>query len=79
MSNLDSTVQDVFKKVFRLEVVPEDASPITIDDWDSINHLVLMLELESALGISINTQDYAEMVSYRAILEILRERGVGND
>ncbi len=76
MSPLELAVQDVFKKVFRLEAVPEDASPMTLDDWDSINHLVLMLELESALGISIDTEAYAEMVSYRAILEALHRRGL---
>ncbi len=79
MTKLESVVQGVFQRVFRLDMVPEDASPATVEGWDSLNHLVLMLELESAIGISINTQDYAEMISYRAIVEILQERGIAKE
>lgn len=76
-NELEEVVQDAFRLVFHLDVVPEDASPATIEGWDSLNHINLMVGLESALGIYISTQEYAEMISYRAIVEILQERGVG--
>jgi acyl carrier protein len=74
---LEKVVQDVFCLVFHLDVVSEDASPATIEEWDSLSHIGLMLELESALGIYISTQEYVEMISYRAIIEILQQRGMG--
>jgi acyl carrier protein len=77
-SSIEERLQSVFRRVFRLDVVPEDASPATIEEWDSLNHINLILELELAFGININTQEYAEMISYRAIVEILQERGVGS-
>jgi acyl carrier protein len=77
-SSIEERLQSVFRRVFRLDVVPEDASPATIEEWDSLNHINLILELELAFGININTQEYAVMISYRAIVEILQERGVGS-
>jgi acyl carrier protein len=76
-TELEERLQSVFRRVFRLDVVPEDASPGTIEDWDSLNHINLILEIELSFGINIDIREYAEMISYRAIVEILQERWVG--
>jgi acyl carrier protein len=78
-NELEELVQNAFRRVFRLDVIPENASPATLEGWDSLNHINLMLELETTLGIGISTQEYAEMISYRAIIEILHERGLVQD
>ncbi len=66
------------RQVFRLEEVSDDASPETVAEWDSLNHINLMLELEGKLGISIAAQEYAELLSFGAILEAVSGR-VGTD
>lgn len=78
IDKLEERVQDVFRQVFRMDVIPLDASPITIEGWDSLAHLNLMLELETSLGISINTQEYAEMISYSSIIDILSNKYITN-
>lgn len=78
MNELEEIVQGAFRRVFRLDAIPKDASPASIKEWDSLNHLNLMLELESALGIEISIQQYPEMTSYQAIVEILVTLGVAN-
>jgi len=71
---LETAVRGAFRQVFRLETVPDDASPANIPNWDSLNHLNLMFALEAALGIEITTQEYADMLTYNMIVEILSER-----
>ena len=70
----EELVRQAMRQVFRLEEVPDDASPETVAEWDSLNHINLMLELEGTLGISIPAPEYAELVSFRAILEAVRAR-----
>ena len=74
----EELVRQAMRQVFRLEEVPADASPETVPEWDSLNHINLMLELEGTLGISIPAQEYAELVSFQAILQAVGER-VGAD
>ncbi len=50
-----------------LEDVPEDASPETLPEWDSMKHLELMMAIEAAYGIRINT---AAMLTLNSIDEI---------
>ena len=77
VEELEEIVRGAFQQVFRLDAVPPDTSPDTFEEWDSLNHINLMLELEARLGININTREYAEMISYQAIVENLRNRVEG--
>jgi acyl carrier protein len=53
--------------------IRDDASPETLEDWDSLRHLELMLELEMAFGVRIPTDRVPELLSVDAIEEAMRE------
>jgi acyl carrier protein len=76
-NDLNGEVQAIFQKVFRTPELRDDDSPESIDGWDSLGHLMLVIELEARFGISISTREVAEMVSVRNVKEILCDHGVG--
>ncbi len=59
-----------------IEEVNDDGSPDTIETWDSLSHLNLVLSLEEEFGVSLSPEDVMEMLSVQLIRTILAERGV---
>ena len=49
---------------------------LSVESWDSLAHVSLMLALESEFGISIDIADQIELTSVPAIRLYLEERGV---
>lgn len=42
--------------------------------WDSVGHMELILGIESAFGISIDSEDVFAMSDYAAVCQVLRDR-----
>ena len=54
-----------------------DASTDTLEKWDSLGHLNLMISLESEFGIEFSDEDLADLTSLRLIvLEVERLLGI---
>ena len=73
--------QRVFKVVAEVLGVPadqinEDTSPDSVERWDSMSHLNLVIALEAEFLIALTDDDVTDMLSVGLILGILRERGV---
>jgi acyl carrier protein len=58
------------------EALSEESSSTTIATWDSLNHLNLILALDSEFGISLSVDDAIELRSVGVIRAKLRQRGV---
>jgi acyl carrier protein len=54
----------------------DDASPDTVSSWDSLNHLNLIMALESEFGIELTPDDAMEMASVANIRAVLQRYGV---
>ena len=50
-------VNDVFKDVFDDEnlIIDRKTSSDNIEDWDSLNHIILVVEIEKKLSIRFNS------------------------
>jgi acyl carrier protein len=72
-----TTVEDVVARVFGVERtdIDERSSPDTVEGWDSMGHLNLVLELERDFALSIAVADAIEMADVRSIKTILRTYG----
>jgi len=46
-----------------------------VETWDSLEHLNLVMELESAFEVTLQTEDVPGMDSVRGIVDALRKRG----
>ena len=73
---IEPQLQAVFQAVFGPEVPPLTAqdSPATIERWDSLNHVVLMLALESEFGVQFDSNEIANLISVDAIQRRLSRR-----
>lgn len=62
-------VKDVFKRVLNITDVPDNLSQLNCENWDSLRHLNLIVELEDAFDVSFEPEDIAEMKDLDAVLK----------
>ena len=57
-------------------VVIDDLKYQSIEQWDSISHMMLIAELEDAFDVEIDTDDVIDMSSVAKAKEILEKNGI---
>ena len=70
-------VRQAVSDVFGVAVadVTAESSPQTIEAWDSMGHLNLVLALEQNFGAELTPEDIAAMTSVSAICDVLKRKG----
>jgi len=53
-----------------------DDSPATLWPWDSLRQVDIVLAVEESFGIALTTAEIAELNSVKALIGILRRRGL---
>lgn len=61
-----------------LEQVNDETSPDTVPNWDSLQHIALIVALEAEFGVSLSPEDAVEMTSVKLMQIILAERGMAD-
>ena len=71
--NLDQRLATVFVSVLgpAADSLPDDAGPGSIDAWDSVAHLSLILAVEAEFGVQFDTSEIPELLSRSALRERL--------
>jgi acyl carrier protein len=74
----DAKLKEIVTSVLQL---PADAniarlSQLSVETWDSLAHVSLMLAIESEFGVSIDITDQIALTSVPAIRLYLEEHGV---
>ena len=54
----------------------DDSSPETVEAWDSLNHLNIILAMESEYEIELSAEDAMAMSTVARIRDVLRTYGV---
>ena len=72
---MEEKVKEIMGKVFGVDpaAVGEDSSPDTIDNWDSLRHMNLILALEEEFGVEIRDDQINEMLNYRLVVLTMEE------
>ena len=65
-------VADIFE--VPLEQVLPESSPDTIETWDSLRHLNLVLALEQEFGIQFSPEEIEQLLSVELIVALLAEK-----
>jgi len=65
-------VADIFQ--LRPEDIRPDSSPDTIEAWDSLQHLNLVLALEQEFGIQFTPEEIEQLLSVELIADLLAEK-----
>lgn len=53
------------------------SSPDTVENWDSVQHLNLVLALEATFGVQINPEDIDKMKTLGAVEQIIAKASQG--
>lgn len=77
MDNL-KRYNEIFKKVLLIndEKLNDELSVMSLDNWDSVAQMQLILALEDEFNIMIETEDMVELTSYQVGKIILQKYGV---
>ncbi len=57
--------------------IPDDAQLTTLEGWDSLRHLELMLALETEFDIHIQAKEIRELASLQQIHDFVYDRAPG--
>ncbi len=71
-------LKEVLARIFNVDVntITEDASPDTIENWDSLRHMSLVLAIEEEFGIELTDDQVVEILSFKLIKIVLKEHGI---
>jgi len=75
MVDVSTEIKNVMSAVFEVPVeqITEGSSADTIDAWDSLKHLNLILALEEEFDISIPDEEVGNLFNYKLIELIVNE------
>jgi acyl carrier protein len=70
-------IREMAAEVFELPVaeIPLDASNETVEAWDSLRHIELLLAIELEFGARVTSEAMPELLSLESIELYLRENG----
>jgi len=72
---LDDKIRQIVSDVCGVPVdtITDDSSPDSIETWDSMSHLHLILALESEFNVEFSPDDSLEMLSVGLIRTVLKD------
>jgi acyl carrier protein len=76
MNDIDSKVRQVAADVFgtSADQITAQSSPQTIESWDSVQHLNLVLALEQELNVRIEPEEIERMKTIGDVIELVKEK-----
>lgn len=75
---VQSRINNVMSAVFEIPIdqISEDSSPDTIESWDSLKHMNLVIALEEEFDCQFSDSEILDLLSYKLIMIILNDHGV---
>lgn len=72
--SIENKLKTVFSDVFGIETeeIDSKSSPDSIENWDSLKHVVLVVALEQEFGIKVEPENAMEMISFELTLNTVK-------
>ena len=76
--NNEQKLKQIISSVFKVDIstINNGTSPDSIESWDSLNHLNLVLALEEGFQVTFTEEQTVEILNYELIVETLKELGI---
>ncbi len=73
--NTEERIRDVMSAVFAKSVdeINYDSSPDTIDSWDSLKHLSMVVALEEEFEVHFSDEQTIQMLNYKLVVAVVNE------
>jgi acyl carrier protein len=71
---MENRIKKVMALVFEISVnkINQESSPDTIDNWDSLKHMILVVALEEEFDIQFEEVEITEMMNYKLICNMIK-------
>jgi len=75
MDNTSTKIKAVLSTVFELSIenIDENSSSDSIENWDSLRHLNLIIALEEEFDVSIPDEEVGNLVNFKLIELVINE------
>tara|TARA_B100000315_G_C14477845_1_gene541478 strand:+ start:297 stop:530 length:234 start_codon:yes stop_codon:yes gene_type:complete len=75
-NKLEDRIKNVLSAVFEIPVeqIQDDSSPDTIDAWDSLKHMNMIVALEEEFNVQFTDDEVIEMLDYKLICMIVNNK-----
>jgi acyl carrier protein len=76
LDTMQERIQEIVATIFNVpvETVNLESSPATIESWDSMGHLMLVLELEQQFDIQLGPEEVEKLSSVQNIVNMLQSK-----
>ena len=73
---MENRIKKVMSAVFEISVeeINEKSSPDTIESWDSLKNMNLVVALEEEFGIVFEDNELVELLNYSLICNIIKSK-----
>ena len=71
---MENRVKKVIAEILDIEInsINDNTSPETIESWDSLKQMNIIVALEEEFDIEFSDEDIVEMLNFRLICEVVR-------
>jgi acyl carrier protein len=71
---MENRVKKIMSEVLDIEIdsINENTSPETVESWDSLKQMNLIVALEEEFDIEFDDEHIIEMMDYKSILENIK-------
>lgn len=78
---MENRIKKVMSDILGVDEIQinENTSPETIEVWDSLKQMNLIVAFEEEFDIELTDEDISEMLNYKLIVEVIKEKGVISD
>jgi acyl carrier protein len=72
-NKVEDRIKSIMSTVFEIpeEQIKDNSSPDTIESWDSLKHMNLIIALEEEFEVEFNDNEIFEMMNYTLIKSII--------
>lgn len=73
---MEHKIKEIMAAVFETHIntISDDASPDTIDNWDSLRLINLVTALEEEFNIEFEEEEIVEMLNFKLIALLITEK-----
>ncbi|WP_406039750.1 acyl carrier protein [Succinimonas sp.] len=76
MKEIINQLQMIFRKIFDNQdlIITSDTTADDIDDWDSLTHMQLIVEIEKKFGIKFTTAEIKKAANVGEFIDIIKDK-----
>ena len=76
---MSDAIRLIMAQIFQIdaESIDDATSPDSVERWDSLKHMQLIMALEDEFGIEFPDDDIPELLSFRAIVDCVDTLAAG--